>query len=279
MIWNLSSFKTADDFLAFTSAFLEKEEAINGLLLGLSLANKGKKEDKSLYVTIKEKEEIVFTAIKTEGRNLIVYGKDPNAYNYVPTFLTFLQKEKITIPGIIGPSELVIHLGTVLKNDFGWEYKMGFRHLVYVLKEVKYNPQREGQLIKADRDRIEHIAQWMHWFSKEALNEDDQKGALEAARKKIGKGEVYLWLDPEAVTMTCASRPTINGITINYVYTPLEHRNKGYGTKLVAELSTMLLAKGYTFCTLFADIENPTSNSIYKKIGYEPVGEFSYLQF
>jgi hypothetical protein len=30
----------------------------------------------------------------------------------------------------------------------------------------------------------------------------------------------------------------------------------------------------WQFCPLFTDLANPTSNSIYRKIGYKPVGDF-----
>jgi predicted GNAT family acetyltransferase len=56
-----------------------------------------------------------------------------------------------------------------------------------------------------------------------------------------------------------------NGMAINSVYTPKEHRNKGYGTATVSELSKNILSSGKKFCTLFADLANPISNSVYEK--------------
>jgi len=42
----------------------------------------------------------------------------------------------------------------------------------------------------------------------------------------------------------------------------------------VSALSQKLLDSGYERCSLFTDLANPTSNSIYQKIGYRPVGDF-----
>jgi uncharacterized protein len=39
----------------------------------------------------------------------------------------------------------------------------------------------------------------------------------------------------------------------------------------VASLSQRLLDEGRTFCFLYTDLSNPTSNRIYIDIGYEPV--------
>ena len=64
---------------------------------------------------------------------------------------------------------------------------------------------------------------------------------------------------------------TPNGIRIGSVYTPPEHRNRGYGTAVTAAVSQLLLERGHRFCFLYTDLANPTSNAIHARIGYEPV--------
>ena len=50
----------------------------------------------------------------------------------------------------------------------------------------------------------------------------------------------------------------------------------GYiGTLLVP----MLLERGHRFCFLYTDLANPTSNSIYLRIGYERVCDSRELAF
>jgi predicted GNAT family acetyltransferase len=48
---------------------------------------------------------------------------------------------------------------------------------------------------------------------------------------------------------------------------------------LVAKLSQHLLDQGRTFCTLFTDLANPTSNRIYQNIGYRPVCDYTVYRF
>ncbi len=79
--------------------------------------------------------------------------------------------------------------------------------------------------------------------------------------------------------MAGKSRPTAHGISVGPVYTPPSLRGRGYATALVAELSQHLLDSGYQFTTLFTDLANPTSNSIYQKIGYQPVCDFTEYAF
>ena len=76
------------------------------------------------------------------------------------------------------------------------------------------------------------------------------------------------------VCMAAYARPTANGIAINGVFTPAEHRCRGYASALVGAVSQMSLDSGKKFCTLCTDLDNPTSNSIYQKIGYKSVGAF-----
>ena len=47
----------------------------------------------------------------------------------------------------------------------------------------------------------------------------------------------------------------------------------------MGELSRTLLDMGWEFCSLFADVDNPVSNYIYLRIGYEPVCDFREIRF
>ncbi|MBJ6958567.1 GNAT family N-acetyltransferase, partial [Vibrio cholerae] len=55
--------------------------------------------------------------------------------------------------------------------------------------------------------------------------------------------------------------------TIGGVYTPPEFRKKGFASKLVANISQIILDSG-KFPSLLTDLDNPTSNHIYKEIGF-----------
>jgi hypothetical protein len=93
-------------------------------------------------------------------------------------------------------------------------------------------------------------------------------------------GGFWLWEDGgEIVSVSGWGGPTPNGIRIGPVYTPPELRGRGYATALVAELSQALLDGGRSFCFLFTDLANPTSNAIYERIGYVRVCESAMVSF
>jgi len=83
----------------------------------------------------------------------------------------------------------------------------------------------------------------------------------------------------EPISMAREAGKTPNGVFVNFVYTPIPLRRKGYATECVAKLSNHLLEAGNKHCFLFTDLSNPTSNSIYQKIGYQPVIDESHYKF
>ena len=90
---------------------------------------------------------------------------------------------------------------------------------------------------------------------------------------------MLLWEDDGPVSLAGYGGETPHGIRVGPVYTPPEHRGRGYATALVAALSAARLAEGRRFCFLHTDLANPTSNAIYERIGYERVCESAEILF
>lgn len=63
------------------------------------------------------------------------------------------------------------------------------------------------------------------------------------------------------------------------MYTPTPERGRGYASNLVAEVSLRMLAAGAGACFLYTDLGNPTSNGIYRALGYEQVAESLMIAF
>jgi predicted GNAT family acetyltransferase len=81
------------------------------------------------------------------------------------------------------------------------------------------------------------------------------------------------------VSMAGSSRQLPRGRAVGPVYTPPYLRGRGYATASVALLSRIILEKGNDYCALFTDLANPVSNSIYQKIGYQPICDFREIKF
>jgi predicted GNAT family acetyltransferase len=69
------------------------------------------------------------------------------------------------------------------------------------------------------------------------------------------------------------------GVAISWVFTPSHLRGRGYATSCVAALTQRMFDAGKRFCCLYADLANPTSTSIYRKIGYREICEVQHWVF
>lgn len=101
---------------------------------------------------------------------------------------------------------------------------------------------------------------------------DSLRSTDAVADRALDEGHLHVWLDPagEAVAMACR-RPVLAGSArIGPVYTPPQHRGHGYGSGVTAAATHAVLADGGV-PVLFTDLANPTSNKIYRALGYRPV--------
>ena len=78
--------------------------------------------------------------------------------------------------------------------------------------------------------------------------------------------------------MAALTEPLEGVVRVRAVFTPHEKRNRGNGTACVAAVSQRALASGNR-PILYTDLGNPTSNSIYRRIGYRAVAELLRYQF
>jgi len=158
-----------------------------------------------------------------------------------------------------------------MEQDFASGYKIAKNMRIYKLTQVSRYNKPDGIFRCAELEDINIIIDFINKFSIEINEPVNIEGAKKVAEDAIASKEIFIWENDNIVSMAKKLRPTKHGMAIGYVYTPIEHRGKGYATALVAELSQNILTSGKLFCTLYTDLSNPTSNSIYQKIGYNPI--------
>ncbi len=101
---------------------------------------------------------------------------------------------------------------------------------------------------------------------------------LEGAKRLINSKNLYvLKVNEEIVNMANIAHRSVRHARINYVYTPPAHRKRGYASKIVAELSSLIIKEGLT-PVLFTDLTNSTSNKVYKGIGYTECGKVDHYK-
>ena len=123
------------------------------------------------------------------------------------------------------------------------------------------------------------LEEWMQLFERDTGI--SASTPAEAARKIdefLDRKELFVWEDRgEVVSCMKKARPSKHGITVSFVFTPARYRRRGYARTLVAEVTEELLQE-YDFAMLYTDLANPTSNKIYREIGYEQIANPVHLK-
>ncbi len=275
----LNAYESVEAFLTDAQAFLEQDAATNNLILGICLQFTKEPDPKKgpwYLATVCEDGAIVLAAVMPPTRPLLLYGEA----RAIPALADDLFRRATRPVSVMGPSGLSEAFAETWSAMAGVTAKPSERQSIYRLDHVVFPKAWSGQLRPATEEDAPLLAQWLQAFTKEALYRDDPPEVfLERARGAIRAGELYVWEDGAVVSMAAKARPSAHGIVINRVYTPPEYRNRGYASACVAHLSQLLLDSDYSFCSLFADMANPTSNHIYREIGYTRVCDYPKYDF
>lgn len=253
-------------------SFLEQNEVENNLALGVLHSLSAKDERPLLMATIIKDTNMVLTLLQTHPRQIILSNTVSLTTKDIQDIGDKLNNTFQEIPGFIGEKEFTIELAKHIAKVRGLQANVQMNQRIYKLEKVKKKANTKGKLRKIEEKDKHKIKEWVYEFCNEinlplSLEEADKK-----AKEMIKTGNAVAWeVNEELVSMANATRTTNNNITINYVYTPISERKKGYATDCVSALSQLMLDRSYKTTSLYTDLSNPTSNKIYIEIGYEAI--------
>ena len=282
----ITTYMQASDFLAFIRTELERNEVLNGLPLGITLRlqnSPGHIEIPPYLATVEDEGKLIMAAVMTPPFRLIVTSNQQDSFGEAPSLLIHnLREQKLSVPGVVGPSPLSDLFARTWTSLTGEASHLRTHQRLFELTQVIAPRPGTGSLRIATPDDIALVIRWIKAFQEEAAHTSlSDEESLAWARTRIGNNEVYFWVLPDAtiVSLVASTRPVSRVISIGPVYTPPELRGHGYASRSVAALSQHLLDTGWERCSLFTDLSNPTSNSIYQQIGYQPVCDFNEYDF
>ena len=147
---------------------------------------------------------------------------------------------------------------------------------LYELVELNQLPPVEGSLKQADPSHRDLALEWLRAFLAETQTPDN--GAERLIDTSLASGLLWFWQTDNPVSMAIRRKPIQGVVRVSAVYTPPENRKHGYAAACVHAVSKALIETGYR-CVLYTDLGNPTSNSIYRQIGYRAVAETIHYRF
>ena len=182
------------------------------------------------------------------------------------------------LPGVNGPCAAAAAFVEAWLARAGGRATLSMRQRLHKIERVNDDlPATRGSLRAVDLSERDVAIQWAVAFLREAVPNQPNEAEENVARH-VKAGTLYFWDDGGPVTM-CASVGGGTCARINLVYTPPDLRRRGYATAAVAALTRRLLDHGSTYCCLYTDLANPTSNSVYRRIGYRPVCDIDQYTF
>lgn len=267
------------EFLERAGELLHADEARHNLILGLVGVLRDRPEVYPVFGlwVVEEGGRPRAAALLTPPFNLVLAdAADDSAL--VP-LAAAVRDSGLPVPGALGNRPTVDRFTEVWASLAGVAPSLRMTQGVFALEEVTPPPPAPGAARLAVPSDRALVLRWLAAFWAEALpweaNEPERVERM--VDHRLGPALTdgfWVWeTGGEAVSLVGYGSPMPSGIRIGPVYTPPDHRRRGYGSSLVAAVSSLLLERGHKRCYLYTDLANPTSNAIYQSVGYRQVAE------
>ena len=273
----LERFASAADFARAATGFLSRNEAENNLLLGITselLRGSSFGGEPPYFAVARRDGEVSAVALRTPPFGVgLALSSDLDA---IDLLAEDVRRVFPSIPGAIGPVKAAERFVAKWETLTAQRRKVRANERIYRCATVNRARSPRGSMRPFKESDRQLALQWtkLFWTESKLPRASNDAEAMIMIDRRIGDpdGGIFFWeADSEVVSMAGAGGCTPNGIRVGPVYTPPNFRGKGYATALVADLTSLMLERGRSFCFLFTDLANSTSNSIYAQIGYEPV--------
>jgi uncharacterized protein len=276
----IERFDDTASFFARAETFLAKREAEHNLMLGL---RSGLEEDPHRFgpedpvlLAALEGDVVVAAAVQTPPFRLVLSEIDDLAY--AEAFAEAAADEPL--PGVLGPKAAARRFADAWARLTGATASVELEERIYAASAIAPPRGVAGHMRAYAVSDRETAIRWLQAFFDEATPGGPGAAGEDFLRRREAATDegLVLWDDGGAVSIAGFGSPTPNGIRIGPVYTPPDLRGRGYASALTAAVSVEQL-RTRRFCFLFTDLANPTSNSIYRRIGYEPVTDVTMMSF
>jgi predicted GNAT family acetyltransferase len=263
---NVNRYTDRDDFARRVIPLLLTREAENNFFLGL--LSQPQRYPGIVLCAVEEGDDVIAIATMTPPWHMVISRAPDAAAQRLAEFLT---EQKIPVPGVQGDATTVETFAARWMRLHDEVRRRDGKGLgIYQLDRVIAPAGVSGTCRPATEADLELLLQWREAFIRD-IGEPARDDGRDETMRSIEQGRKFLWCDPDPVCMVSVAGPTPNGIRVNAVYTPPQHRRRGYGSAATAAVSQRMLEGGRKFCFLYTDLANPTSNKIYRDIGYQHV--------
>ena len=280
MAWTFS--RDAETFLHKRREFLSGSESLNCLAWAAIVRSKNDKpgEQSHSFLTFGDGPAISAHAfIQRRGEDLVL---SPMSNIQAQQLADTLADSGVQVRIAEGPREAILSFSRQWSDATGAVHEHVMDQGLHELRSVDMPDLAGGRLIRAEavhRPELSALVEgFVACFPHESMTPD---GVAKRVDRFIHEQRAFLWQDENenSVSMAAIVRESPNASSISWVYTPPDHRRQGHAARVVATLSQAQLDAGKSACNLHTDLSNPTSNSVYRRIGYRQIAEAVRMRF
>ena len=266
-------YEKLEEFMDENFELLLQKEWLNCLIIGNCTEGNEKNEDWFLAKIIEnQKTELIMFYRKPW--KLLMYSPTDNTSDELYKFAAEETYKYVSdLIGVNTEKEIANKFAKYYCEVSKKQYKLVTPMKILVLEKISpIETVLSNEVIfrEAREEDKNQLTKYIQQFYMEAVNEEvNREKAQEKFNSYLEKGYYVLEKKGKIISQAVIGRKLINGKSISAVYTPKEERGNGYAYNLVYEISKKCLEQGADYCVLYTDADNPISNHVYEKIGYE----------
>lgn len=250
-----------------------------GNTIELTLLRAGRFAEDALLLTVWDGGAAVGAALQTPPYPLACNGIPTTAHSIVAAELAYVRPD---LSGVRGRRDLAVAFAEAWHGQTGFGGTITTSEMLYRLATLRAPGAVSGTHRDATTADRAMLVDWVEQFFVETFSHqrDDAAGRRFIDNANAVGDRFVLWDDHgSAVSMAMLRAPSAGVSRIGPVFTPRDSRGRGYGSAVTAAASDLARRGGVDDVVLFADMANPTSNGIYRQIGFAPVGESVRIDF
>lgn len=270
-----TQFSEPTTFLKRVRGFLMEREELHTLHLGILerlMSGESWERDPTappLLMSVEAGGRVVGFAMRTPPHKLLISDLVPSA---AASLARTLQPVYTDLPAVLGDRGAATAFADAWVGLVGGDRTLAMENAIHRLDILEWTGSTEGAPRVAGPSDLGLLVDWFQAFEAEALA--TVTSSRERIAAKAAAGDLILWTaHGEPVSIAGVAARTPNSGRVGPVYTPPASRGRGFGTAATAAVTRTLLEEGKSFCVLYTDLANPTSNKIYGSLGYRVVAE------
>ncbi|MGI5202656.1 GNAT family N-acetyltransferase [Spirillospora sp. CA-108201] len=276
MAWKLTD--DVEEFLARAEAFLRADPVANTVPLTVTRAIRTQGPGpypRALFGWWTADGGVAGTCVWTGAYPVLLSAMPGPA---APELAGALAEREASVPGVNGTPEVAEGFAEAWTRRTGMAAHVARRERLHRLAGLDMpDPPPDGAARIADAGDRELVHDWYAAFHRDASGGDPNPAVVDG---RLAERGIMLWEAGGRPVAMAGRTPAVAGtVRVAPVYTPAEHRRRGYGAGVTAAVTRAAQDAGAEEVVLFTDLANPTSNSLYHRLGYRPVEDRTILAF